>query len=365
MQKETSYQYHGIYRFFLSLMVLWSHSLSLFIPELKIANFQIGNVAVSSFFLLSGYLMNSSIQSWYIKKPINFILNRYLRISPPLFIASILSITIHVILSNKNIFLIDGTAIISNEFVSKSNIIYTILTPFYPFNYIFYKIFFQNTLMNYTFVAYSWAIFIELIFYWLIFFAYKYKIKKLIVFLSTILFFMALDKLYLHNFNFLNNSSTINIFQWAPHFILGTLLSSFFEKNNYLLTYLFIFLSIIQLKFYAQNDYIYVILLYLAVNTIAFSSILKSTNNDKLKKYFDKQLGTLSYPIYINQYSLSILLFSLLNLYNINLLSYNLFERIIYYILYNTLIIILSKFLILLTDYFTDNLRNKLRGKVL
>lgn len=364
MQKETGYQYHGIYRFFLSLMVLWSHSLSLFIPELKIANFQIGNVAVSSFFLLSGYLMNSSIQSWYIKKPINFILNRYLRISPPLFIASILSITIHVILISRNIFLIDGTALISNEFISKSNIIYTILTPFYPFNYLIYKIFFQNTLMNYTFVAYSWAIFIELLFYWLIFFAYKYKIKKFIVFFSTILFFMALDKLYLHNFNFLNNISTINIFQWAPHFILGTLLSSFYEKNK-ILTVLFGILSIMQLKYYAHEDYIYVILFYLLVNTIAFSSILKSTNNDKLKKYFDKQLGTLSYPIYINQYSLSILLFSLLYLYNINLSSYSLFERIIFYICYNTLIIILSKFLILFTDYFTDNLRNKLRGKVL
>jgi peptidoglycan/LPS O-acetylase OafA/YrhL len=364
MQKETGYQYHGIYRFFLSLMVLWSHSLSLFIPELKIANFQIGNVAVSSFFLLSGYLMNSSIQNWYIKKPINFILNRYLRISPPLFIASILSITIHVILNSKNIILIDGTALISNEFVSKSNIIYTVLTPFYPFNYIIYKIFFQNTVMNYTFVAYSWAIFIELIFYWLIFFAYKYKIKKFIVFFSTILFFMALDKLYLHNFNFLNNISTINIFQWAPHFILGTLLSSFNEKNK-ILTVLFGILSIIQLKYYAHEDYIYVILFYLLINTIAFSSILKSTNNDSLKKYFDKQLGTLSYPIYINQYSLSILLFSLLYLNNINLSSYSLFERFIYYICYNTLIIILSKLLILLTDYFTDNLRNKLRGKVL
>lgn len=363
MQKEISYQYHGIYRFFLSLMVLWSHSLSLFIPELKIANFQIGNVAVSSFFLLSGYLMNSSIQSWYIKKPNNFILNRYLRISPPLFVASILSIIIHVILSNKYI-LIDGTAIIAKDFVSKSNIIYTILTPIYPLNYIIYKIFFQNSLMNYTFVKYSWAIFIELIFYWLIFIAYKHKIKKLILCITTILFFIALDKLYLHKFIFLHNSTIINIFQWAPHFILGTLLSSFFKKNK-LLTFLFIILSIIQLKFYAQNDYIYVIILYLLVNTIAFSSVLKSNNNDKFKKYFDKQLGTLSYPVYINQYSLSILFFSLLNYYNITLLNYNLFERLVYYIIYNILIIILAKFLIQITDFFTDNLRNKLRGKVL
>jgi len=364
MQKQIDYQYHGIYRFFLSLMVLWSHSLSLFIPELKIANFQFGNVAVSSFFVLSGYLMNSSIQSWYLKKPNNFILNRYLRISPPLFVASILSIIIHTILSYKNIFLIDGTAIIAKDFVSKSNIIYTILSPIYPLNHIIYKIFFKNYLMNYTFVAYSWAIFIELIFYWLIFIAYKHNIKRLILCISTFLFFIALDNLYLNNFTLLHNNSFFNIFQWTPHFILGTLLSSFFDKNK-LLTYLFIFLSIVQLKFYAQNDYIYVIILYLLVNTIAFSSILKSNNNDKLKKYFDKLLGTLSYPVYINQYSLSILFYSLLNFYNITLLNYNLFERILIYILYNIIIIIVAKFLIQITDFYTDSLRNKLRGKVL
>ena len=74
--------------------------------------------------------MYNSINYWYKNKLNNFIINRYLRISPPLFLAAILSIVIHYLLYYNGIAIIDG-----NEILSTS-----LLSPFFPFNILLSKI---------------------------------------------------------------------------------------------------------------------------------------------------------------------------------------------------------------------------------
>ena len=77
---ESSYRMQGFYRFILALMVLWSHSVVSFFPEMSgwFSDLQLGNVGVSSFFVLSGYLMSEAISNWYSNRLPNFLINRYL-----------------------------------------------------------------------------------------------------------------------------------------------------------------------------------------------------------------------------------------------------------------------------------------------
>jgi peptidoglycan/LPS O-acetylase OafA/YrhL len=365
MKSIEKFNYQGTYRFFLALFVLWSHSLSLFLPEIKIGKLQLGNVAVSSFFVLSGYLMYNSINYWYKNKLNNFIINRYLRISPPLFLAAILSITIHYLLYCNGIAILDGNEILSTSLISKNNIIYTLLSPFFPFNIFFNKILLSKNELYYTFVRYSWAIFIEIIFYWFIYLAFKTKLFKTILILLLILFLISINNLYYQSVNILN-ISFINQFQWAPHFLTGIFISKISNKNNKifdkLLFSVFAILSLFQLFHYAKNDYLNVISIYISINLLHYLIIPNFRNHQNEQSFnLDKKLGALSYPIYINQYALQVLIISLFNETLIpNSISF--FFRLILYVLYNFIILCISDVLIKITDTYTDKTRDRLRG---
>jgi len=60
MSKEglPEYKYHGLLRLMLALFVLWSHSFIIFFPsQVWFLKLELGNAAVSIFFVISGYLM--------------------------------------------------------------------------------------------------------------------------------------------------------------------------------------------------------------------------------------------------------------------------------------------------------------------
>lgn len=366
-KSEANYQFLGFFRFFLALLVLWSHSLTFFIPEFQIAKLQLGNVAVSSFFVLSGYLMFMAINNFYKEKHINFIINRYIRISPPLLIASIISITVHFFLKYNNISIFSGDEKINFDLITNSNAVYTLLSIFFPFNIIVSKIFLSSYIMDYTLVRYSWAIFVEIFFYWLIFFSYRFNFKFLISFISIFFFFISIDNLYFGYYNFLKSISFIYLFQWSPHFLTGVFLFSFLRREKSIYFLISLLLSIFQISLYAKNDFILVTSLYIITNILFFIIVF---NNDALissknNVYLDKFFGNISYPIYINQYAFSVIILSLINYFKLNIIEYSFSSRIVIYLFYNLIIICTSKILIEITDYYTNNLRNKIRGRIL
>ncbi len=168
---ESLYKMQGLYRFVLALMVLWSHSVLRFFPETSgwFTDLQLGNVAVSSFFVLSGYLMMEAITLWYADRLPNFLINRYLRIGPPLFVAAVLSIAVHFSLLHSG-GLSAGLESIPQDGISRDNALLALLAPLFPFDSQFAKLFSIAPAPYYQFVRYSWAIMTELIFYWFLFF---------------------------------------------------------------------------------------------------------------------------------------------------------------------------------------------------
>ena len=97
---KFNYKYFGIFRFILALLVVISH-FSVFIPEayeLELKTLGLGNMAVVTFFILSGYVMTESNEVFYKKRTGKFLINRILRIVPPYYMALIFSIFIHYIL---------------------------------------------------------------------------------------------------------------------------------------------------------------------------------------------------------------------------------------------------------------------------
>jgi peptidoglycan/LPS O-acetylase OafA/YrhL len=360
-----NYKFQGVFRFLLALMVLWSHTFVIFFPKFDwFNNFQFGNVAVASFFVLSGYLMHSAIKNIYFDKLNNFILNRYLRISPPFLIAAFFSISIHYILNYFDLKIFNGENYINYDIIfTTSNISYSIFAPFFPIGGFISRLFFGD--YNYVFVGYSWAIYAELMFYWLIWLYYKLsnvifnkilKITFIIVLITfSILSIVPSDLSNLDPLFF----KKIYIFQWTPHFLLGTILANKTTKYYKVQFYFLFIFSIIQIGIYAKSDYINVISLYLIVNIIGFliiNSEKETLNiyNFTITKKIDKYFGNLSYPIYLNHFAISLLFFSIPSKYLIlNLVSY---------IFFNVSAVCISYFLIRITDSFTDSLRDKTRG---
>jgi peptidoglycan/LPS O-acetylase OafA/YrhL len=92
--KPGLYQPLGWFRLLLAGMVLVTHfSQNIGSPPIRDAIFPlcIAMIGVSCFFTLSGYIIAEAMQSFYVERPFAFIVNRLLRIIPPLVGALILA----------------------------------------------------------------------------------------------------------------------------------------------------------------------------------------------------------------------------------------------------------------------------------
>ncbi|MDX2227621.1 MAG: acyltransferase [Verrucomicrobiae bacterium] len=96
------YKPFGFFRFGLAFMVAMSHSGNLGPAwfERMIQPWGLGNMAVMTFFVLSGYIIAEAIEVFYRDRPVAFIGNRYLRILPPYFAALLVSVLVHALLAH-------------------------------------------------------------------------------------------------------------------------------------------------------------------------------------------------------------------------------------------------------------------------
>jgi peptidoglycan/LPS O-acetylase OafA/YrhL len=386
-----SYKLQGVFRFFLAMMVLWSHSTAKIFPELRewFAELQLGNAAVSAFFVLSGYLMSEAIRMWYSGRLLSFISNRYLRISPPLFVAAALSVTIHFTLSHFRIRLV-GLEDIPRDAISIHNAVASLLEPLFPLNIPIGKvtgIFSQQP--AYAFVRYSWAIFTELMFYWM-----------LVLFFASLRFFgsrittygfacgvgtmFALGTANYHGLfhgtaiaNRIDHIPFVNNFQWTPHFLIGSLISYCSRKKWSQPTSIaglitVSCLALLQFYLYVGQGYsnpFPPLCLFIVILVTGFGAILSgrqelSFGAFRLTAQHDQAFGSLSYPIYINQFSLSIAMLSIfVSVTGVELIDeIAVGTRVFFFIAFNFLIIGLSAGLIFLTDTVTDQLRDRIRA---
>lgn len=387
---QQGYRMQGLYRFILALMVLWSHSLATFFPEVSdwLPKLQLGNVAVSSFFVLSGYLMSEAVAIWYSDRPVNFIVNRYLRIGPPLLVAAVVSVVIHVAVFSAG--LIDvGIEVVPQGAISVDNAILSLLAPIFPFDALLGKVLGVAPQPYYQFVRYSWAIFTELIFYWALFF-YCVAVRYVGAWWISSAFVVATAAMFLVGTGayqgFFQDTPWADpvaripfVFhmQWAPHFLLGVMLSGC-DRNGWRSPMRLVILSgsalaaAIQLGLYTRQGYpggLLVLSMYAISLVGGFSLILSgrtvyAIGPFSLDRVRDRGFGNLSYPVYINHYALALAVLAIFHAGG-GLPNLSAGMRVVAFACYNLLIVAGAAALIRMTDLVTDRLRDRIRGVVL
>jgi peptidoglycan/LPS O-acetylase OafA/YrhL len=378
----------GIFRFLLAMMVLWSHSLATFFPEAKalMGYLQLGNAAVSVFFVLSGFLMAQAVSRWYWHRPLNFIANRYVRITPPLLVAAFVAVIAHFSVAKV------GSLSTSLEEIpitglTLNNVVREFFAPLFPLNGVAGKLVGLSGDNYLQFVRYSWAIYTEILFYWILFGFVVCARALRSVALATGLF-LAIGILIticgvLANYPFLLPGVAGRFrslpfafhLQWAPHFLIGVL--TFFcvqaewsnaRLNKMLLA--FMSTALAQIWLYGSHggqSPVGLAIAYSVTVACAIAIMLSARYEYRLGSMVigrreDRAVGDLSYPIYINQFSLSLIFLNLLYFLGVDLSQSSVIARFFLWLGFNAAMIVGAKILIAITDVATVGVRNQLRG---
>ncbi|MEE3047276.1 MAG: acyltransferase [Pseudomonadota bacterium] len=367
------YCYQGWFRFLLAVFVLVSHTAPKYFQNHSdvISKFQLGNFAVAGFFVLSGYLMFSAILNVYSGNPERFIINRYLRISLPLFFASVISIFIHF-------FVFGG---FSSDIFSFNNVISAISGAIFPFNFLITKSF-GVVDVQYDFVRYIWAVFTELIFYWFVLFLgfsfiiFNVFLRRLVVFsIFSLYIFATVFSIYVNHFSIhgdlLRDVPLIFHFQWGFHFMLGMSMYVVINHPHKLLSVLAMIFclvgAIFQFCLYTIQggaDFkFYPVLFYVLCVIIIYHICIRENGIEFMgrgvPKHIDQKLGSISYPLYINHFSIFLLLEPLI--YNVSDGAVPMVKFIVY-VSFVIVTCFLSLLIISISDRVTDHLRDRVRG---
>lgn len=94
------YRFLGGYRFLLAALVLLHHFQHLLEPDQQaaVSALKLGEIAVTIFFVISGFIVAEACDSFYAGRPVAFLTNRVLRIAPPFLGAIVLSALVHALL---------------------------------------------------------------------------------------------------------------------------------------------------------------------------------------------------------------------------------------------------------------------------
>jgi peptidoglycan/LPS O-acetylase OafA/YrhL len=160
---EKIYRPFGTFRFVLAVMVMGQHfgwlAPASFGNELP--KYATGNVAVLTFFALSGFIIVEAGNTSYIKRPLAFAVNRVLRIVPPLIVAFVVSILTHFVLfSSGTLRLVPGSYVGGADVADIFNL-YNVVANIVSIAPVASKMF----PMTYEFIPYTWALLIEVAFY--------------------------------------------------------------------------------------------------------------------------------------------------------------------------------------------------------
>lgn len=319
---RNHYRQFGALRFILALMVVVSHALYFIGSDANfLNNVGVGNIGVMTFFMLSGFIIAEAGTTFYRDRPFAFLLNRFLRIAPPYWLALAISISTHLILQTFGCLKLPGQAITTSMF-SMHNIAANILAIF-PLQG---KIGLFNLATFYGFVSYYWAILIEVYFYLVAFVVFVASFwlprfrSQIAVFTVVIFFILHLINEYMHPIR--------AELSYVPYFIAGVCLFAWRRGSNWAGLAIIPTLVAILLHFarYTNRsvslnglfDAEKVVPTAVAVGLIAVMLILiyllSGRSPTRGCKRLDRSFGDLSYSIYLNHYVILIILASVTTL---------------------------------------------------
>jgi len=323
----VAYRLLGSLRFSLAMMVVLSHTFILTFgdgPLDFIAQIGLGNVAVNGFFVLSGFIIAEAAHLFYSGRPGAFLINRALRLVPPFWAATIVSVLIHAWLSRLgDLKLPDYEDLPANMFAFDNLLAQiTAIIPIFNFNRIL-----DGTREAYYFVRFAWAVFVEFVFYFVYAAAmFCWVWVRGFVSLKTFALAWGGGFLMLHLIN-----EYVQPIYWAlhytPYFVLGCALYFVQASRDRaakilaLIAYVLVgchFFRYVQGQTNMSIDAIYGIarprvlvasLIMLSVPVLLM--VLASLQVSQRAARVDKWLGDLTYPLYLNHYIVLVAFWSL------------------------------------------------------
>jgi peptidoglycan/LPS O-acetylase OafA/YrhL len=323
----AAYRLLGGLRFSLAMMVVSSHTFVLAFGDGSrdfIAQIGIGNVAVNGFFVLSGFIIAEAVHLFYTGRPGAFLINRALRLVPPFWAATLVSIFVHAWLSRLGVLKLPDYEILPADMFAPDNLIVqiTAIIPIFNFNRVL-----DDARGAYYFVRFAWAVFVEFVFY----FAYAaamlcWNWACRAVSLRTFALAWGGGFLALHMLN-----EYVRPVYWAlhyaPYFVLGCSLyfvhisgvrgARFLALVAYTLVGLHFFryvqgqtgMSMQAVYGIAQPRVLVASLMMLSLPIVLM--LLVSLQVSQRTARVDKWFGDLTYPLYLNHYIVLVAIWSL------------------------------------------------------
>jgi len=308
----------GIIRFLLAISVVIAHSKAIF--GINIVG---GQIAVQSFFIISGFYMSLILNEKYINKNKSFklfITNRLLRLYPLYWAVLILTIIFSTIVlfnfesPNEGRFLAYSMYSKNLSFGTIAFLAFTNVFIFFQDVILFLgvdlqsgNLFFTDSFLNtspklYTFllIPQGWTVGLELMFYLIAPLLVRKKLKIII----PLIILSVTIRILLFNMGYKDDPWTYRFFpSELVFFLLGNIsyrILKFIQKQTIDKLYSYILLTIILIFtiFYDKVDFSYKMYIYFTLFFIALPFIFELTK--KWKK--DIIIGELSYPIYISHF---------------------------------------------------------------
>ncbi|MBN9049222.1 MAG: acyltransferase [Rhizobiales bacterium] len=311
------YRRFGVLRLILAMMVVVSHGVPASGFEGFLARLGIGSVAVMGFFVLSGFIITEAIDVYYRERPAAFIANRMLRILPPYWLALILSLMVHALLQWGGILSIHGEN--PRDIFSAQNIaantfavipLQGLLGVFDPAKF-------------YGFVRYYWAVLIEVDFYIVAFaimlpgLVFKRKRADIAAACVAALLLCHVVNDYVrpirHELSYIPYFALgVSLYAWRSGYRLA-LIGVIASAAATLVAFLRYLNQMKPLSALASIDDWPVVATNIVLLTIVCVAIFRLSNTDTTgpARRIDRWFGDLSYPIYLNHYTVLTLVFSL------------------------------------------------------
>jgi len=349
---DKRYKFFGALRLVLALLVVASHSSSLggVAWDALLKPWELGNVAVMVFFVLSGYIIAEALSEFYTGRVGDFLVNRALRILPPYFAALLLSVAIHLWLSGRGAMVFfDYTAIPDGIFSLKNYAANALsIVALYGLGHV-------NLTPDYPFVRYFWAVRTEIHFYlvygFLLWIAYKCGARHRAVLPVAFVAIAALAVLAT-----VTGWSFLNYFCFASYFMVGVALYSWTQAKTRIAATALTLSSALAIWQFAQyigkaGDVWVMGPLALLIALAALIVPLSKTRTSSALSAFDARLGDLSYPIYLNHYVVIIAALNMTAQRNMWVFALSMIACVAFSFLAS-----------LLTEPFTAKIRDRIRG---
>ena len=326
----------GAFRFLLAAMVVVSHTHVLGGPALEwLAPLGLGNMAVMTFFVLSGYVIAEATDVFYRGRPGAFLVNRALRIYPPYFVALALSIAVHVLLA-PDIRFYDAAP--AEDMFSAKNLTGNalILVVLYGLDKV-------GITIDYPFVRYAWAVAVELWFY----LAFAFLVLLPLGRRTWPLVVAALIAVFVHA---MASEAFGGLRGWIPYFMLGV---AIYHRQWALAAVALALVNWHAFAYIGKNAHANVAGGLIILDALILVLVILSTRTIAGLKPLDRFLGDLTYPLYLNHYAVSIAGLTLLApgaaAFTATLAASVLFSYVA----------------MLVTEPFTRRVRNRIRGRAI